>query len=185
MPTSHRSLKKRMAEARREGREKCKLIQYPLPDLKGPGGNAFVLLGKADTLMRDAGVSEAVRSTFRTEAQSDDYEHLLRTIQEWFTVVVQDTTYVPLHESIDIVTLRPNGTEVPETWEEFDAAQPQAPAETDEVLADYEASQEEERQNAIVQDRIIKEIREDLGLGDDDIVLVQIKRAKKDSGGQA
>jgi hypothetical protein len=73
-----------------------KQIVYPLPDLHGPGGNAFSLLGQASNLMSKHNIPESIRSQFHTEATSGDYEHLLSTLEAWFTVAITVIRYEPL-----------------------------------------------------------------------------------------
>jgi hypothetical protein len=57
-----------------------------LPDLDGPGGNAFRLLGLARAALREAGRAEDVER-FVTEATAGDYRELLAAIDRWFRVV--------------------------------------------------------------------------------------------------
>jgi hypothetical protein len=59
---------------------------FVMPDLTGPQGNAFVLLGQAKQLMKDAGYPEEAMRSFHAEATSGDYDHLLATIRNWFRV---------------------------------------------------------------------------------------------------
>lgn len=70
-----------------------KNILYPLPDLNSPAGNAAWLLNQARELMKRNGIEGSVIDEFMTEAKSSDYTHLLRTIDEWFTVVTTRTEY--------------------------------------------------------------------------------------------
>lgn len=57
-----------------------------LPDLDGPGGNAFHLLGLARAALREAGRGSDVER-FVAEATAGDYPALLATIDRWFRVV--------------------------------------------------------------------------------------------------
>lgn len=91
-----KQLKARMAKERQRQREAVKAILYPLPDLKGPQGNAFALLGHAQALMKEAKIGDDQISLFMQEAKSGDYDHLLHTIAEWFTLCVPVTNYVPI-----------------------------------------------------------------------------------------
>lgn len=74
---------------------------FVMPDLKGPEGNAFVLLGKADSALKSAGVSQEDRTHFHNQATSGDYDNLLETIMEWFTVVAPRTEYVVINDIFD------------------------------------------------------------------------------------
>lgn len=179
MPIDRKALRERVKAAKEKQVEETKKIVFPLPDLRGPGGNAFVLLGEAHRLMKDNGISNAVHSVFHAEATSGDYEVLLRTIQKWFTVAVADTQYVPLPENIDIVSMRPSDEDGYENWEEYDAAQPQAPDDVNEQLEAMEQNDEEVRKQAEKEKRVIEQLRAELGLDPEDVVLVQIKRVKK------
>lgn len=67
---------------------------FVMPDLKGPDGNAFVLLAQARMRLRDAGVPKDDQEWFYKQATSGDYETLLATILEWFHVAVPKTEYV-------------------------------------------------------------------------------------------
>lgn len=71
---------------------------FVMPDLKGPGGNAFWLLGQAGTKLKEEGYSKTQREEFHAEATSGDYEHLLATIYKWFRVAVTRTEYVVINE---------------------------------------------------------------------------------------
>ena len=106
-----------MVQALNDDRDKVKEIIFPLPDLRGPGGNAFVLLGEAARLMKEKGISDSVQSQFHTVATSGNYEHLLDTLQDWFTVAVSVTQYVPLPSDKRLSTLAPKGTDDPEREE--------------------------------------------------------------------
>ena len=64
-------------------------IKYPeiiIPiDLSGPSGNAFVILGRVNHALHDAGVPKEERDEFFAEATSGDYDHLLKTVRSWVT----------------------------------------------------------------------------------------------------
>lgn len=72
-----------------------------MPDLKGPGGNAFVLLGQADRVLKKLGMDKEERGWFHEQAKASDYEHLLATIMEWFIVVAPQTTYVVINDAVE------------------------------------------------------------------------------------
>lgn len=177
MPVDRKALMQRMKEAKADQRERTKHILYPLPDLRGPGGNAFALIGQAETLIKKAGLPEVVADEFRKEAMSDDYDKVLSTISEWFTLAVQDTTYHPVPDGFDIKTLVRGNEDGIESWEDFDAAVEVEGG--DAILAAAEATDEEVRRIAAIQDRINKDVRAEFGLGDDEVVIVQIKKVKK------
>lgn len=177
MPVDRKALMKRMKEAKASQRERTKAILYPLPDLRGPGGNAFALLGQAHSLMKKAGLPDTLYDEFNAEATSGDYDHLLNTIKEWFTLAVQDTTYHPVPADFDITTLvKPNEDGI-ETWEDLEEAMKVEGG--DAILAEAEQSDEEVRRIAEIQDRINREVRAEFGLGDDEVVVVQVKKVKK------
>ena len=69
---------------------------FLMPDLKGPEGNAFVLLGRAQKAFRDHGSPKSLAEAFHEEATSGDYEHLLTTILVFFNVVVEKREFVVL-----------------------------------------------------------------------------------------
>lgn len=70
---------------------------FVMPDLKGPEGNAFVLLGRAMQALADAGHGEEEQQAFHDAATSSDYENLVATIIAWMTVVVPKTEYVVIN----------------------------------------------------------------------------------------
>ena len=49
-------------------------------------GNAFMVLGLVGKALRRGGVAHEEIATFRTEAISGDYDHLLSTAMRWVTV---------------------------------------------------------------------------------------------------
>jgi len=51
--------------------------------LVGEDGNAFAILGRASKALRRAGVSQAEREAFMSEAMSGDYDNLLATVMRW------------------------------------------------------------------------------------------------------
>lgn len=55
-------------------------------DISGQDGNAFVIIGRVRQAMRRAGVHNDEISTFTTEAQSGDYDNVLRTCMRWVDV---------------------------------------------------------------------------------------------------
>lgn len=54
--------------------------------LIGEDGNAFAILGKVERALRRVGASSEEIRSFRDEATSDDYEHLLATVMAWVEV---------------------------------------------------------------------------------------------------
>lgn len=63
-------------------------VKYPEihVQLVGLDGNAFVILGRCFDAMRKAGLSKEERDSFRKEATSGNYDHLLATCFEWFDI---------------------------------------------------------------------------------------------------
>lgn len=55
-------------------------------DFSNIDGNAFMLLGTVRKAMRRAKVTDDEIAKFTTEAQSDDYDHLLQTCMTWVNV---------------------------------------------------------------------------------------------------
>jgi hypothetical protein len=82
-----------------------------MPDLKGPEGNAFVLLGRAKRALRDAGASTEQQNWFYTQATNGDYQNLLETIMEWFIVVAPKTEYVVINEAVELLQSSSEETE--------------------------------------------------------------------------
>lgn len=75
-----------MAKKKSTAGPKYPRIRVHLGNLLGPEGNAFVILGRCQTAMRDAKLSEDEHKAFFTEAESGDCENLLRTVRKWFRV---------------------------------------------------------------------------------------------------
>jgi hypothetical protein len=97
MPSERmKQLKQRMQAERDAHRAAVKNIVYLLPDLKGPHGNAFWLLGEAKRLMKEAGIPADTQTMFSKEAKEGDYTQLLRTIHEWFTLSEPIITHRPV-----------------------------------------------------------------------------------------
>lgn len=55
-------------------------------ELSGQDGNAFSILGRVQRAMRDAGIPEDQVKAYLAEAQSGDYDHLLRVTMTWVDV---------------------------------------------------------------------------------------------------
>lgn len=55
-------------------------------ELVGEDGNAFSILGRCRKAMKAAGFTKDEVDAFTAEAMAGDYNHLLMTIIEWFTV---------------------------------------------------------------------------------------------------
>lgn len=177
MTLDRKTLMQRLKAARDEGRAAVKAIVFPLPDLRGPSGNAFSLLGQAHALIKNAGLSPLVYDAFHKEATSDDYDHLLRTLQEWFEVTVANVQYEPLGET-DILSLRPDPNKSYDDWAPYEGEKQSEDAVLDQHLTDLAEKSEKEAKMAELQDRINREVRSELGLSDDDVVIVQVKKAK-------
>lgn len=54
--------------------------------LVGTDGNAWALMGKVVSAMRDVGATKEQEKQFMDEAMSGDYDHLLRTCMAWVHV---------------------------------------------------------------------------------------------------
>ena len=57
-------------------------------DLNGPEGNAFYLLGTAQALCKQIGISVERKDEILDEMRSDDYEHLITTFDKYFGKVI-------------------------------------------------------------------------------------------------
>lgn len=53
-------------------------------DLRGPDGNAFVLLGMAEAFAKQLGYDELETSSLLTDMQSSDYNHLINVFDNAF-----------------------------------------------------------------------------------------------------
>lgn len=58
-------------------------IEVQLTDVDS---NAFAILGRVNTALKEAGIDGEERKVFFEEATSGDYYHLLQTAQEWVKV---------------------------------------------------------------------------------------------------
>ena len=76
---------------------------FVMPDLKGPEGNAFILLGRAKRALRDSGASTEQQNWFYTQATNGDYKNLLETIMEWCIVVAPKTEYVQVNDVVELL----------------------------------------------------------------------------------
>jgi len=54
--------------------------------LTGKDGNAYAILGAVSAALKRAGIEQAERDAFFTEATSGDYDHLLATAMRWVDV---------------------------------------------------------------------------------------------------
>ena len=54
--------------------------------LVGEDGNAFSIMGRVASALRRAGVEQSDIDSFREEAMSGDYDHLLQTVMRTVTV---------------------------------------------------------------------------------------------------
>jgi hypothetical protein len=63
-------------------------IKYPdiIVKLTGRDGNAFSILGAVTNALRHGGAPEKEIDEYFEEAQSGDYDHLLRTTMQWVNV---------------------------------------------------------------------------------------------------
>ena len=60
--------------------------ENPVLKIVGQDGNAFVILGKAKSVMHKAGWPEALQDEIMAEATSGDYDHLLGVMMKYFDV---------------------------------------------------------------------------------------------------
>lgn len=51
--------------------------------LVGEDGNAFAIMGRVKSALRDAGVTKEEIDKYTEESMSGDYDHLLRTAMDW------------------------------------------------------------------------------------------------------
>lgn len=72
-------VRRRKTESRPKTQVKVKLV--------GIDGNAFAVMGLVLRTMRQAGVSEDVRSAYQKEAMSGDYDNLLRVTMDYVEVL--------------------------------------------------------------------------------------------------
>lgn len=63
-------------------------IKHPkvVVHLTGSGGITFAVLAKVQKAMRKEKLAKAEIDAFFKDAQSGDFNHLIRTTAEWFTV---------------------------------------------------------------------------------------------------
>lgn len=65
-------------------------VQVKYPDIEvqltGVNGNAYAILGKVRTALKEAGVPIEVRREFSVEAMSGDYDNLLVVCTRWVEV---------------------------------------------------------------------------------------------------
>lgn len=51
--------------------------------LVGEDGNAYAIMGRVESALKDAGVPKKEREKYLAESMSGDYDHLLRTAMKW------------------------------------------------------------------------------------------------------
>ncbi len=61
-------------------------VEKPELKLAGLSGNAFAILGRAESAARKAGWGEKETDEMMQEATSGDYDHLLQTMMKHFEV---------------------------------------------------------------------------------------------------
>lgn len=64
----------------------CRRYDNVTVKLVGEDGNAFAILSRVDRALKDAGVSQAERDLYRTNATSGDYDMLLAVTNSWVNV---------------------------------------------------------------------------------------------------
>lgn len=74
-----------MSKSKPNERESEMKVKYPevTVTLVGEDGNAFAIMGRVSEALRRAGVSKVDRDKFMAEATAGDYDHLLRTCQQY------------------------------------------------------------------------------------------------------
>ncbi len=62
--------------------------KYPEVEVRlvGEDGNAFAIMGRVMSALKDAGVSKEEIDQYYTESTSGDYDNLLRTAMAWVSV---------------------------------------------------------------------------------------------------
>ena len=67
-------------------------IKYP--DVKvrlvGEDGNAYAIMGRVQSALLDAGISQNECERYIKEATSGDYDHLLRVTMAWVDTIVDN-----------------------------------------------------------------------------------------------
>lgn len=63
---------------------KYKTVAKPYIDLRGPEGNAFVLLATASRLGKELGFTREQKEEIHKELTSGDYDHLVETFDKHF-----------------------------------------------------------------------------------------------------
>lgn len=65
-----------------------KTTKYPDIEVKltGTDGNAFFIIGRVRSALKDAGVPGEEIDAFTEEATSGDYDNVLRVVDSWVTV---------------------------------------------------------------------------------------------------
>lgn len=176
MPIDRKALLAKQKNARLAEALKVQAITFQLP---APGASsewvAPVLLARADWLMVEAGVSDTVRQEFKAEALSGDYHHVLTTIQKWFRVEVRVDEYRPLTESItnyyEGEVNVPRDVLVDESDDPLDEDIAQA-------LTDLEQRDEEQARHDAAIAKAQTELRQHLGLKDDETLVIKVVKNK-------
>lgn len=60
----------------------------PVLNIRNANGNAPALLSKAYKAAKDSGMDQITWMAIETEAKRGDYDHLLKTLQKYFEVIV-------------------------------------------------------------------------------------------------
>lgn len=75
-----------MAKKDKPQAEEPKRLRLAKVKLTGKDGNAFAILAECRKAMRAAGQPKQAIDAFVVEAMSGDYDHLLKTAEEWLEV---------------------------------------------------------------------------------------------------
>lgn len=172
-PVDRKSLLKKVREANNEEANMIKGIQFPLPDPHSPSWNAVALANRADALMKAAGVADYTRSAFQTKwRESGSYNEVLQLIDDTFTAVSRKDEYVPVASVVQ------HHADVHQSPPE-DENDREMTAEEAGVVAKIEVSEEERTRMDEAKRKAEEMVRAQLGLADDEIVVIQIKKVKK------
>jgi hypothetical protein len=171
MAVDRRLLIAKAREHKADERDRIKKIEFLLPEPNSATWNGFSLLAKAEWLLVGAGVSDAIRSEFTAESRGN-FKSVLECIDSWFSVVVTTNQTQPLGESI--------GSYYDRVLEmDFEFVELDESESADALLGKLELDDEEEQRQEEIKRAAIAKIRDELGLNDDEQIIVRIIRNKK------
>lgn len=178
-PSDRRALLAKMKQHRDSERDSIKQINFLLPEPGGNRWNVFALTAQAEHLMAIAGISEAIRTEFRSEYRraSDDFGGVLNVLQDWFALSVRTHDYVPLTEDVMAYYDREVASEDLHV-DSFDDDVSATPEEIMAALDKLDDNEAEDQRKTEAQQKAEAMIREQLGLADDELVIVKIVKRK-------